>query len=338
MASTRRPHSTRLTNASASAKSANWNSRSSAPFRPRSIQKVSCSRRTPSVSYATKGVNRCDVFPLLVVCSARAAANGLFDRQRDQAFGDDRPGFTITLKKAGTKVKTLKPGSYTITVSGQVGGAQLRPDRPGDQEQEDHRPGLQGHQDGDGEAEARDVHLLLHAAPVVGMKGSFTVEVVPAVRRLGLLSRGPSPNCASGSSSPVTTRAAYSASAGPCLNPWPEPPPRIQLSREARARGDDEVGVGRERVLADGSALRRRIAQRREPLARGRHARSLRSRARRCARRARIERRPFGVRRHLDAGDRRGRRARRPPGRNRPRQEPAASSSPRPRSRGCPAS
>ena len=26
------------------------------------------------------------------------------------------PGFTITLKKAGTPVKTLKPGKYTITV------------------------------------------------------------------------------------------------------------------------------------------------------------------------------------------------------------------------------
>jgi hypothetical protein len=27
------------------------------------------------------------------------------------------PGFTITLKKAGKKVTTLRPGSYTITVS-----------------------------------------------------------------------------------------------------------------------------------------------------------------------------------------------------------------------------
>jgi plastocyanin len=30
--------------------------------------------------------------------------------------GTTGPGFTITLKKGGTKVKTLRPGSYTITV------------------------------------------------------------------------------------------------------------------------------------------------------------------------------------------------------------------------------
>ena len=31
--------------------------------------------------------------------------------------GTTGPGLTITLKKAGVKVKTLRPGSYTITVS-----------------------------------------------------------------------------------------------------------------------------------------------------------------------------------------------------------------------------
>lgn len=31
--------------------------------------------------------------------------------------GTTGPGFTITLKKAGKKVKTLTPGAYTITVS-----------------------------------------------------------------------------------------------------------------------------------------------------------------------------------------------------------------------------
>jgi plastocyanin len=31
--------------------------------------------------------------------------------------GTTGPGFTITLKKAGKKVTTLKPGKYTITVS-----------------------------------------------------------------------------------------------------------------------------------------------------------------------------------------------------------------------------
>ena len=31
--------------------------------------------------------------------------------------GTTGPGFTITLKKAGKKVKTLTPGKYTITVS-----------------------------------------------------------------------------------------------------------------------------------------------------------------------------------------------------------------------------
>lgn len=32
-------------------------------------------------------------------------------------MGSVGPGFTITLKKAGKAFKTLKPGSYTITVS-----------------------------------------------------------------------------------------------------------------------------------------------------------------------------------------------------------------------------
>jgi protocatechuate 3,4-dioxygenase beta subunit len=31
--------------------------------------------------------------------------------------GTTGPGLTITVKKAGVKVKTLRPGSYTITVS-----------------------------------------------------------------------------------------------------------------------------------------------------------------------------------------------------------------------------
>ena len=31
--------------------------------------------------------------------------------------GTTGPGLTITLKKAGVRVKTLRPGSYTITVS-----------------------------------------------------------------------------------------------------------------------------------------------------------------------------------------------------------------------------
>ena len=36
---------------------------------------------------------------------------------RRRSPGRPGPGFTITLKKAGKKVTTLKPGRYTITVA-----------------------------------------------------------------------------------------------------------------------------------------------------------------------------------------------------------------------------
>ena len=36
------------------------------------------------------------------------------------------PGFTITVKKAGTKVTRLKPGKYTITVTDKSGALRRR--------------------------------------------------------------------------------------------------------------------------------------------------------------------------------------------------------------------
>lgn len=45
--------------------------------------------------------------------------------------GTTGPGFTITLKKAGTKVRTLPAGSYTITVSDRSGIHDFRLKGPG---------------------------------------------------------------------------------------------------------------------------------------------------------------------------------------------------------------
>jgi len=51
----------------------------------------------------------------LVAALALAAPTGAMGPTK--LLGTTGPGFTITLKKAGAKVKTLKPGKYTITVS-----------------------------------------------------------------------------------------------------------------------------------------------------------------------------------------------------------------------------
>ena len=45
--------------------------------------------------------------------------------------GTTGPGFTITLKKAGAKVRTLPAGSYTITVSDKSGIHDFRLKGPG---------------------------------------------------------------------------------------------------------------------------------------------------------------------------------------------------------------
>ena len=60
---------------------------------------------------------------MLLVRSALAVAAGALvlalpaTAAPTKLVGTVGPGFTITLKKAGKKVKTLKPGKYTITVT-----------------------------------------------------------------------------------------------------------------------------------------------------------------------------------------------------------------------------
>ncbi|HET6642857.1 MAG TPA: plastocyanin/azurin family copper-binding protein [Gaiellaceae bacterium] len=55
--------------------------------------------------------------PLLVVLALAAPPTGFAVLSATKLSGTTGPGFTITLKKAGKKVTTLKPGKYTITVS-----------------------------------------------------------------------------------------------------------------------------------------------------------------------------------------------------------------------------
>jgi phosphoribosyl-AMP cyclohydrolase len=55
--------------------------------------------------------------PLLVVAVLALPPTAFSIASATKLTGTTGPGFTITLKKAGTKVKTLRPGSYTITVS-----------------------------------------------------------------------------------------------------------------------------------------------------------------------------------------------------------------------------
>jgi plastocyanin len=55
--------------------------------------------------------------PLLVVLALAAPPTAFAVLSATKLSGTTGPGFTITLKKAGKKVTTLKPGKYTITVS-----------------------------------------------------------------------------------------------------------------------------------------------------------------------------------------------------------------------------
>ena len=63
------------------------------------------------------------VLALVTVVPAQAAVPKL--------TGTVGPGFTISLKKSGTVVKTLKPGKYTLTVTDKSGSHNFRIKGPG---------------------------------------------------------------------------------------------------------------------------------------------------------------------------------------------------------------
>jgi plastocyanin len=65
----------------------------------------------------------------LVAMLALAAPSGAMGPTK--LVGTTGPGFTITLKKAGVKVKTLKPGKYTITVNDKSTAHNFRLKGPG---------------------------------------------------------------------------------------------------------------------------------------------------------------------------------------------------------------
>jgi plastocyanin len=55
--------------------------------------------------------------PLIAVLALLAPSAATPASSATKLTGTTGPSFTITLKKAGKKVTTLKPGKYTITVS-----------------------------------------------------------------------------------------------------------------------------------------------------------------------------------------------------------------------------
>jgi hypothetical protein len=57
------------------------------------------------------------LLPLAAVVALSLPPTGFALLSATKLSGTTGPGFTITLKKAGKKVKVLKPGKYTITVS-----------------------------------------------------------------------------------------------------------------------------------------------------------------------------------------------------------------------------
>ena len=78
--------------------------------------------------------------------------------------------------------------------------------------------------------------------------GRWFVAVSPAEVRAGAAQRAPgtrSPSAKRGGSGapPSHAVARRSAIAGPCLKPWPEPPPTIHTRRVLRVRRGDEVRV-----------------------------------------------------------------------------------------------
>ena len=79
------------------------------------------------------------------------------------------PGFTITLTKAGKPVKTLKPGSYKITVADKSSSHNFHILGPG-VKQEDHDGAVQGQQVGHRDAQEGQVHVPVRPACRPGMK------------------------------------------------------------------------------------------------------------------------------------------------------------------------
>lgn len=57
------------------------------------------------------------LLPLLAVAALALPPTAFSIITATRLNGTTGPGLTITLKKAGKKVKTLRPGSYTITVA-----------------------------------------------------------------------------------------------------------------------------------------------------------------------------------------------------------------------------
>jgi hypothetical protein len=55
--------------------------------------------------------------PVALVLALALPATAFAVLSATRLAGTTGPGFTITLKKAGQRVKTLTPGKYTITVS-----------------------------------------------------------------------------------------------------------------------------------------------------------------------------------------------------------------------------
>ena len=111
--------------------------------------------------------------------------------------------------------------------------------------------------------------------------------------------RAPTAKRAGSGSPPVIAAAIRSAIAGPCLKPWPEPPPSSHVRGVLGMAAGDEVRVRRELVAAARAAAQRRAGQRREAVLEvGAHARLGRARRRQLG--VRVQRRPLLVQCHLD--------------------------------------
>jgi len=57
------------------------------------------------------------LLPLLALLALAVPPTAFAALSATKLTGTTGPGFTITVKKAGKKVKTLRPGTYTLTVS-----------------------------------------------------------------------------------------------------------------------------------------------------------------------------------------------------------------------------
>ena len=91
--------------------------------------------------------------------------------------GTDGPGYTITLKKSGKLVKTLKAGSYMFVINDKsnIHGYSLR--RPARlREGLRHEDPARGQEDGGREAEGREAQVLLSPNHESTMFAHFTVK------------------------------------------------------------------------------------------------------------------------------------------------------------------